>query len=90
MSTFANSDRYAKKLKTERKVRNFKRTQPVRLYTKAAMIGYTRNLANQKNHTALLKVEGVQTPEEARFYCGKRVAYIYRVHKKDSEGRNFR
>ncbi|MFN3383220.1 MAG: 50S ribosomal protein L35ae [Runella zeae] len=31
--------------------------------------------------TALVEIDGVQTPEDARYYLGKRVAYIYYAKK---------
>jgi len=56
--------------------------QPVRLYSKGAILGYTRSKANQYHHTSLLKIEGVHTKDASDFYLGKRVAFIYRGTKK--------
>ena len=56
--------------------------QPVRLYSKGVFLGYKRSLANQYNHTSLIRIEGVNSKDASNFYLGKRVAYIYRGHTK--------
>eukprot|EP01088_Endostelium_zonatum_P017264 TRINITY_DN4_c0_g1_i1.p1 TRINITY_DN4_c0_g1~~TRINITY_DN4_c0_g1_i1.p1 ORF type:complete len:165 (+),score=40.87 TRINITY_DN4_c0_g1_i1:52-546(+) len=55
---------------------------PVRLYAKGTFTGYRRSRENIKPEIALLNIDGVKTSEQARFYLGKRVAYVYHAKRK--------
>merc|ERR1712006_31261 len=50
-----------------------------RLYVKGVVAGYRRALTNQKNHTSLIKIQGVDDTADLKFYLGKRVMYMYRT-----------
>ncbi|TDL23836.1 60S ribosomal protein L33-A-like protein [Rickenella mellea] len=50
-----------------------------RLYTKGRVLGHKRAKRNSRPNTSLVQVEGVANKEEAQFYLGKRVAYVYRA-----------
>jgi len=62
-----------------------KASQPIRLYTKAIVLGYRRSHVNQYPQWSLLRLEGVRSKDETDFYLGKRVAYIYRAGKRKAE-----
>lgn len=44
-------------------------------------ISYQRGKRNTTPGTSLLKLEGVDSTDAAQFYCGKRVAYVYRAQR---------
>ncbi|KAJ4744618.1 60S ribosomal protein l35a [Rhynchospora pubera] len=63
--------------------------QRVRLYVRGSILGYKRSKSNQYENTSLVQIEGVSTKEEVAWYCGKRIAYIYKA-KSSSKGTSFR
>ncbi|KAK3418999.1 hypothetical protein EUGRSUZ_H04737 [Eucalyptus grandis] len=54
----------------------------VRLYVRGTILGYKRSKSNQYPNTSLIQIEGVNTQEEVAWYCGKRMAYIYKAKVK--------
>ncbi|KAI0083467.1 60S ribosomal protein L33-A-like protein [Irpex rosettiformis] len=60
-----------------------------RLYSKGRILGHKRAKRNTRPNTTLVQIEGVANKEDAQFYLGKRVAYVYRAKRK-IEGSNVR
>lgn len=56
--------------------------RPSRLYVKGRFVGYRRDLVKQREHQSLIAVQDVASKREAKFYIGKRIAYVYKVSKK--------
>jgi len=53
-----------------------------RLYVYALFTGYRRGMRNSYENTALLKVNGATTQADARWYCGKKAAFVYKAKNK--------
>lgn len=51
------------------------------VYVKGKHLSYQRSKRVNNPNVSLVKIEGVATPEDAKFYLGKRVAYVYRASK---------
>merc|ERR1711959_599647 len=60
-----------------------------RLYVKGVVAGYRRALTNQKSHTSLIKIQGVDDSDDVKFYLGKKIVYLYRT-KSEKEGSKMR
>ncbi|URE41660.1 60S ribosomal protein [Musa troglodytarum] len=43
---------------------------------------YFKSKSNQYENTSLVQIEGVNTKEEVAWYCGKRMAHIYKAKTK--------
>ncbi|KAL5701245.1 60S ribosomal protein L35a-1 [Ranunculus cassubicifolius] len=54
----------------------------VRLYVRGTVLGYKRSKSNQYPSRTLVQIEGVNTKEDVAWYCGKRLAYIYKAKVK--------
>merc|ERR1712164_67484 len=78
----------AKKQVAAAKAGDIKKTGS-RLYVKGVVCGYRRALTNQKNHTSLIRIQGVDDSEDLKFYLGKRIMYMYRA-KTEQNGTRFR
>ncbi|KAJ7072661.1 ribosomal protein L35A [Mycena amicta] len=51
------------------------------LYSKGRVLGHKRAKRNTRPNTSLLQIEGVANKEEAQFYLGKRVAFVYKAKR---------
>eukprot|EP01054_Gregarina_sp_Poly1_P001591 Gregarina_sp_Poly_1__1590@NODE_1401_length_4217_cov_141_718795_g932_i0_p3_GENE_NODE_1401_length_4217_cov_141_718795_g932_i0NODE_1401_length_4217_cov_141_718795_g932_i0_p3_ORF_typecomplete_len118_score9_53Ribosomal_L35Ae/PF01247_18/4_6e35RimM/PF01782_18/0_002RimM/PF01782_18/5_1_NODE_1401_length_4217_cov_141_718795_g932_i034843837 len=51
-----------------------------RLYSKAIILSYKRSRVNVHPNTILVRIEGVQTRDDAKHYLGKRIAYFYKTN----------
>lgn len=67
-----------KELKTTSK-KAYHKTQPVRLYVKGIFTGFRRSRMHQTENQALVKIQNCEDKAGARWYLGKRVAYVYKV-----------
>jgi len=63
-----------------------KKHQPVKLYSKAIVLGYRRSGRHQQPQFSLLRIQGVKERKDTDFYLGKKVAFIYRGSKSSKEG----
>ncbi|KAG6828529.1 hypothetical protein H0H92_007657 [Tricholoma furcatifolium] len=59
------------------------------LYSKGRVLGHKRAKRNSRPNTSLIQIEGVATKEDAQFYLGKRVAFVYKA-KREIQGSKVR
>merc|ERR1711915_78619 len=52
-----------------------------RLYVRGIFTGFRGGLKQQHENQAIVKLEGVADKNEAQWYSGKRVAYVYKAEK---------
>merc|ERR1712054_56971 len=60
-----------------------------RLFVHAKILGYKRSKAKQTTNNSLIKLNGVESREETRFYFGKKVVFVYKT-KTFKQGTKFR
>lgn len=51
------------------------------VYVKGKHISYQRSKSVTNPNVSLIQIEGVASPKDAKFYLGKRIAYVYRAPK---------
>uniref|UniRef100_A0A7S3CPW1 60S ribosomal protein L35a n=1 Tax=Strombidium rassoulzadegani TaxID=1082188 RepID=A0A7S3CPW1_9SPIT len=68
----------AKEVSTKQK-RVYKKQQPVRLYAKGVFTGFRRSRTLQHENQALVAIQNCNDLKGARYYLGKRVAYVYKA-----------
>ena len=52
---------------------------PVRLWVRSKFLGFRRNRDHQQANQAILRLEGVNDIQSAKYYLGKRCVYIYKA-----------
>merc|ERR1711976_101773 len=55
---------------------------PVRLWVKGRFLSFRRSRDVLHHNQSLVKLQDVNSREDLRTYHGKRVAYVYKAHKK--------
>ena len=59
--------------------KQYSKTQPVRLYQNGVFTGFRRYRIGQTMNQAIVHIENCKDKQSAKFYQGKRVAYIQKV-----------
>merc|ERR1711934_45646 len=63
------------------KVAKARKGEPIKLFTRATVLGYRRSKVVQYPQWSLLRLDGVKSKEDTDFYLGKRVAYVYKASR---------
>merc|ERR1711907_44721 len=71
-------ERMAKDAKVAVK-KQYKKTQPVRLYQKGVFTSFRRTRTHQWENQALVVIQNCKDKASAKWYMGKRVAYVYKA-----------
>ena len=71
-----NRARKIKTLKAKKEKVARRRSSP-RLFMKATLASFRRGLNHQRKDTAILRVDDVNTKQDAEFYQGKRCCFVY-------------
>mmetsp|Transcript_60197 Transcript_60197/g.171116 ORF Transcript_60197/g.171116 Transcript_60197/m.171116 type:complete len:126 (-) Transcript_60197:109-486(-) len=75
--------------KPKKTIPHKKKRTPTRLYSKGVILGHKRSKSNTYPTCTLVKIDGVHTKDDVKFYLGKRIAYVYKA-KKEIKGSKFR
>tara|TARA_B100000780_G_C21012315_1_gene405452 strand:- start:629 stop:850 length:222 start_codon:yes stop_codon:yes gene_type:complete len=59
--------------------KQYKKTAPVRLYQKGVFTSFRRSRCHQWEEQALVEIQNCKSKADAKWYMGKRVAYVYKV-----------
>jgi large subunit ribosomal protein L35Ae len=59
--------------------KQYNKTQPVRLYQKAVFTSFRRSRTHQWENQALVEIQNCKSKADAKWYMGKRVAYVFKV-----------
>merc|ERR1711934_59505 len=59
--------------------KQYTKTQPVRLYQKGVFTSFRRSRTHQWENQALVAIQNCKSKADAKWYMGKRVAYVYKV-----------
>lgn len=51
------------------------------MYVKGKHLSYQRSKHVTNPNVSLIQIDGVNSPSDAKFYLGKRIAYVYRASK---------
>merc|ERR1712098_828708 len=68
-----------KEYQEKKKQRIYRKGISNRTYALACFTGYKRGKRNQHCGTALLRIQGSRTKEHAKFYVGKKCAFVYKA-----------